>query len=101
MAAFHIIGVDFKFGLGQKLTVVIQHQGLADLVAIGFLGPLFDKDLALEHADSAIFQHFLEHLPAFATLASMGYKHRVIMQESAVTDGGTCNMPLFYGIFAS
>ena len=47
MAAFHVVGVDFQLGLGQKLAVPVQQKRLADLIAIGLLRALFDQNLAL------------------------------------------------------
>ena len=81
VAALHVIGVDLKLRLAEELAVLVQKQRLADLVAIGFLRPWLDKDLALKNALGTVLEHFLEHLTAFATLGGVGDEHGVVMVE--------------------
>ena len=54
MRTGHVIGIDFKLRFCQKLAVIIQQQGLADLISIGFLRPGLHQNFALEHSDRAI-----------------------------------------------
>jgi hypothetical protein len=82
--AGHVVGVDLQLRLGLELAVVVQQQRLADLVAVGLLRVGLHQDLALEHARSAVPQHLLEDLPAFAAFRVMGDEDGVVMVEIAV-----------------
>ena len=92
MRTGHVIGIDFQFRFGQKLTVLIQQERLTDLIAIRFLCAGFDEDLALKHARCPVAQDFLEHLPAFAALRIMGDEHRVVLMEIPITHSGPRHM---------
>mmetsp|Transcript_18144 Transcript_18144/g.28189 ORF Transcript_18144/g.28189 Transcript_18144/m.28189 type:complete len:595 (-) Transcript_18144:429-2213(-) len=92
MRTDHVIGVDLKLGLGQKLAVIVQEQGLADLVAIGLLRARLDQDLALKHAHGPVAQHLLEHLTAFAAQRIMGDEHGVIVMKVTVANTGPSHM---------
>ena len=72
MRALHVIGVDLQFRLGQKLTTLIQQQGLAELIAVCQLRDAVDQNLALKYPDRAFTQHLFEHLTAFTTGRGMG-----------------------------
>ncbi len=50
MAADHVIGEDFKLGLGIEFGGFRQQERVAGLLAIGFLRVLPDDDLALENS---------------------------------------------------
>ena len=50
MAADHVIGEDFKLGLGIEFGSFGEQQRVAGLLAVGFLGIPLDDDLALENS---------------------------------------------------
>ena len=88
MRTGHVIGIDFKLWFGQKLAVIIQQQGLADLIAIGFLCTGFDQDFTLKHPYGTIAQDLLEHLAAFAADCIVRDENRVVVMERAIPQGG-------------
>jgi hypothetical protein len=90
--AFHVVGVDLEFGLGEELRVIVQKQRLADLVAVGLLRAGLHEDLALEHARRAVAEHLLEDLPAFAGHRVMGHEDGVVVVEVTVADAGAGDM---------
>ena len=70
---------------------------MADLIAIGLLRALFHQDLALKHANCAVFEHLLEHLSAFAAFSGVGDKDRVVVMKRPVAHRSACDMGLGIG----
>jgi len=88
MRAGNVIGIDFELRFCQKLAVIIQQQGLADLIAIGSLCTRFNQDFALEHSYGAIAQDLLEQLAAFSIHRIMGNEHRIIVVKISIAETG-------------
>ena len=66
MAADHVIGEDFKLGLGIEFGGFREQERVAGLLAIGFLGVPLDDDLALENSPGVVIHHAFEEFAAGA-----------------------------------
>ena len=66
MAADHVIGKDFKLGLGIELGGFRQQKRMAGLLAVGLLRVPLDDDLALENSAGLFVHHAFEEFAAGA-----------------------------------
>ena len=78
MAADHVVGEDFKLGLGIEFGGLRQQQRMARLLAVGLLGIALHDDLALEDTAGIVVHH------AFEKFAAGAVGHLVIDDEAAV-----------------
>ena len=78
MAALHVIGKNLKLGLVVHRRAIVQQNGAAHHLAIGFLRMRTDNDFALENAGRLIIQHMGE------MLATDAFGNRVVDHQSRI-----------------